>query len=35
MLSFTGNKYTIGQNFKRTGHVTLTTPIRGSLSYQG
>ena len=29
VLSFTNSKGTIRGKFKKTGHVTLTTPIRG------
>jgi len=29
VLSFTNSKDMIGAKFKKTGHVTLTTPIRG------
>jgi len=36
MCSFTHSKdMTEAPKFKKTGHATLTTPIRGSLSTQG
>ena len=33
--SFTDSKVTIGAKIQKTGYMTLTMPIRGSLSFQG